>query len=604
MIITLKGANFASSNIGTLDSWLISKSLTGVTIDNTATSVKKGEAYKAVITLKENYTFPDAITVTMGGTDITSTYVTKTATTITINVPSVTGNIVIRVNATSNVVGVTYSITRTLTALTSDSSVNTIASGDTYEEIFSIPKDMYDGFAGASGVEVDLTVKMGGSVLEPNTGAFTAELVYQQVSGVERATGFKVTVPNVSGNIAITATSYVPFNESIENSKVYHYTENDKSIDIDGVSIGDILIYASESGAKVHGWKIPASAKLTVTYNNTQALLSSEAMVLLHKTSNNVLDYKSTYIAAVGIGNTSTYTFTNVYNDEVLLEANEGVIVSGRYTVVGGGIEPDVPGDSSGQITTTYDLASFVNVNSGQLATNTNTWVHSDFIPVSDLSNSTEDGKCVRTFVSHGSVAAIAFYSQPDFNSYVEGFILSNTAAAGATAQTAEQVKACITKANANYVVFSTDGSKATLSVTTGKGSTVTPEPGDPENPSTGTSGINYYEEPGYVAASNGQITNTSSTWIHSDFIKISDLQDDATLGHCIGKFTGHSQVADIAFYSSNNFTSFIAGKTSAGATKTVAELQDLMTGLNATNATYIVISTDKSKNQLYANLK
>ena len=341
MIITLKGANFASSNIGTLDSWLISKSLTGVTIDNTATSVKKGEAYKAVITLKENYTFPDTITVTMAGTDITSTYVTKTATTITINIPSVTGNIVIRVNATSNVVGVTYSITRTLTALTAGSNVNTITSGDTYEETFSIPKDMYDGWAGASGVEVDLTVKMGGSTLAPNTGAFTAELVYQQVSGVERATGFKVTVPNVSGNIAITATSYVPFNESIADTKVYHYTEKDKSIDIDGVSIGDVLIYANVSGAKVHGWKIPAGAKLTVTYKNTKAILYSEAMVLLHKTSNNVLDYKSTFIATAGEGSTSTFTFTNVYNDEILLEANEGVIVSGRYTVVGGGITPD-----------------------------------------------------------------------------------------------------------------------------------------------------------------------------------------------------------------------------------------------------------------------
>lgn len=340
MIITLKGANFASSNIGTLDSWLISKSLTGVTIDNAATSVKKGEAYKAVITLKENYTFPDTITVTMAGTDITSTYVTKTATNITINIPSVTGNIVIKINATSNVVGVTYSITRTLTALTAGSNVNTITSGDTYEETFSIPKDMYDGWAGASGVEVDLTVKMGGSTLAPNTGAYTAELVYQQVSGVERATGFKVTVPNVSGNIAITATSYVPFNESIANTKVYHYTEKDKSIDIDGVSIGDVLIYANVSGAKVHGWKIPAGAKLTVTYKNTKAILSSEAMVLLHITSNNVLDYKSTFIDAAGVGSTSTFTFTNVYNDEVLLEANEGVIVSGRYTVVGGGITP------------------------------------------------------------------------------------------------------------------------------------------------------------------------------------------------------------------------------------------------------------------------
>lgn len=346
MIITLKGANFASSNIGTLDSWLISKSLTGVTIDNTATSVKKGEAYKAVITLKENYTFPDTITVTMGGTDITSTYVTKTATTITINIPSVTGNIVIRVNATSNVVGVTYSITRNLTALTSDSGVSTITSGDTYEETFSIPKEMYDGNISGSGVEVDFTITMGGTELD-GTGV-TAEYVYTSPDGSKRTTGFKITVPNVNGNIVITAISYVPFDESVEVVKVHRYDEDDKSIDIDGISIGSPIMYSAVDGARVYGWRMPAGSRVTLTFNPTGQLLNAEAMVLLHKTTYAVLDYASTYRASLGLGPDgkplplpNTHTFTNVYNDDVLLEANEGVIVSGRYTVVGGGITPD-----------------------------------------------------------------------------------------------------------------------------------------------------------------------------------------------------------------------------------------------------------------------
>ena len=347
MIITLKGANFASSNIGTLDSWLISKSLTGVTIDNTATSVKKGEAYKAVITLKENYTFPDTITVTMAGTDITSTYVTKTATTITINIPSVTGNIVIRVNATSNVVGVTYSITRTLTALTAGSSVSTITSGDTYEETFSIPKDMYDGYAGPSGVEVDLTVKMGGSTLTPNTGAFTAELVYVTENTLNFATGFKVTIPNVSGNIAITATSYVPFDASTSNNALHRYTLKNTEIPI-GQTVGSEVVYTTSSTTKkVHGYFIPANAKVTITYNQS---LSAALGIVWLGANDKVLRWINT-TSTDGTTNEKTFTFDGIYSEETKVEITDVSFVSGRYTITGEAGE-DIPdkGETGGDV--------------------------------------------------------------------------------------------------------------------------------------------------------------------------------------------------------------------------------------------------------------
>ena len=254
-------------------------------------------------------------------------------------------------------------------------------------------------------------------------------------------------------------------------------------------------------------------------------------------------------------------------------------------------------------ITTTYTNAGYILASNGSLTGATSTWVHSDFIPISSLADN-NDGICVGTFVGHGTVAAIAFYTEKDnYNSFTEGYILSSTSA-NKTTQSVAEVKANITNNSAQYVVFSTDGSKATLSVTTSEGSTITPEPEEPENPSTGTSGVNYYDEAGFISISTGQVTNPTSTWIHSDFIAIDSLVDDAELGHCIGKLTGHASVADIAFYSAPNFNSFIVGKSSAGATKTVATLQALMTELNATNATHIVISTDKTKNQLYASLK
>ena len=117
-------------------------------------------------------------------------------------------------------------------------------------------------------------------------------------------------------------------------------------------------------------------------------------------------------------------------------------------------------------------------------------------------------------------------------------------------------------------------------------------------------SGLNYYENAGYIDVKTGQVTRPESDWIHSDFIPIDKLQDDPELNHCIGEFTGHAYVANIAFYKSADFGTFIIGKSSAGRTKTVAELYELRESLKATDAKYIVISSDRTKDHLYANFK
>ena len=53
MIITLKGADFSASNIGTLSSWRISRSLGAGATYAGATSVDKGAAFSATVTLAE-----------------------------------------------------------------------------------------------------------------------------------------------------------------------------------------------------------------------------------------------------------------------------------------------------------------------------------------------------------------------------------------------------------------------------------------------------------------------------------------------------------------------------------------------------------------------
>ena len=96
MIIILKGADFSASNIGTLSSWRITRSLgAGATYEG-VTSVDKGASFIATVTIAEGYELGAAgVTVTMGGAVISAATVNENI--ITINITEVTGNVVIKV---------------------------------------------------------------------------------------------------------------------------------------------------------------------------------------------------------------------------------------------------------------------------------------------------------------------------------------------------------------------------------------------------------------------------------------------------------------------------------------------------------------------------
>ena len=96
MIIVLKNANFSASNIGTLSSWRITRSLgAGATYEG-VTSVDKGASFSATVTIAEGYELGAAgVTVTMGGTVISASTIVGNV--ITISIAAVTGNVVIKV---------------------------------------------------------------------------------------------------------------------------------------------------------------------------------------------------------------------------------------------------------------------------------------------------------------------------------------------------------------------------------------------------------------------------------------------------------------------------------------------------------------------------
>jgi hypothetical protein len=89
MIITIKGADFSSANIGTLSTYIISKSIGSGAAFDIPNFVDKNSSVNWVITLDEGYTF-GTYSVTMGSAVITPTVVDNV---MTISIPEVTGNV-------------------------------------------------------------------------------------------------------------------------------------------------------------------------------------------------------------------------------------------------------------------------------------------------------------------------------------------------------------------------------------------------------------------------------------------------------------------------------------------------------------------------------
>ena len=89
MIITIKGADFSAANIGTLSTYIISKSIGSGAVYEIPNFVEKNSSATWTITLNEGYTF-GTYSVTMGGETVTPTVADNV---MTISIPSVTGNV-------------------------------------------------------------------------------------------------------------------------------------------------------------------------------------------------------------------------------------------------------------------------------------------------------------------------------------------------------------------------------------------------------------------------------------------------------------------------------------------------------------------------------
>ena len=176
--------------------YTITNNLTNCTTNNNSNTISYNSSYSSVISANRGYEI-SSITVTMGGTNITSSAVSGN----NISIPNVTGNIVITVNTTMIVVTM-YNITRNLSNCTIDNSLSTIESGSNYIATIT---------ANSGYTNLSITVTMGDIDI-------TSDVVRGNI----------INIPSVTGNISITAratqsSTEVVVDESLEILTSFNY---------------------------------------------------------------------------------------------------------------------------------------------------------------------------------------------------------------------------------------------------------------------------------------------------------------------------------------------------------------------------------------------
>ena len=110
--------------------YTVTNNLTNATNSNSATTITEGESYTAYISPIENYKI-DSLTCTMGG-------VQQTITDNTINIASVSGNIVVTAVASEDTPpAVSYTVTNNLTHATNSNGATTVEEGSAYSATIS-----------------------------------------------------------------------------------------------------------------------------------------------------------------------------------------------------------------------------------------------------------------------------------------------------------------------------------------------------------------------------------------------------------------------------------------------------------------------------------
>jgi len=229
--LTSVTGNVVITATGMLRTYTITTSLTNLTSDLPA-SVDHGGTVSGTITPSTGYDLPSSVAVMMGGATVASASYTYDSTTGTFSLANVTGDVVV----TASGVRITYTVTTTLTNLTSNLPALVNHGGTVSGTI--IPNTGH-------GLPSSITVMMDGTTVAPT------DYTYDGTTGT-------FSLVNVTGNVVVTATGVL---------NTYTVTKDlaDLSSDIpDTINHGFTL---SGTISADTGYSLPLS--ITVTVNGT-----------------------------------------------------------------------------------------------------------------------------------------------------------------------------------------------------------------------------------------------------------------------------------------------------------------------------------------------
>ena len=175
----------AVKKVAEVKTYKITNNLANCVTNNNATSVSGGSSYAATITVNSGFELMN-ISITMGGTNVTSSVYKYQNGNAVINIPNVTGDVVIVAQATATstepIEPVTYTITNNLANCTSSNTTNSVNQGASYSATVT-PNSGYE--------LMNVAITMG------DANVTSTVYTYQNGNAV-------INIPNVTGNVVIT----------------------------------------------------------------------------------------------------------------------------------------------------------------------------------------------------------------------------------------------------------------------------------------------------------------------------------------------------------------------------------------------------------------
>ena len=275
--------------------YTVTNNLTNATNSNSATTITEGESYTAYISPIENYKI-DSLTCTMGG-------VQQTVTDNTINIASVSGNIVVTAVASEDTPpAVSYTITNNLTHATNSNGATTVEEGSAYSATISAEQGYHI---------TSVTCTMGGA---------------QQT-----VTNNYINIVSVSGDIVITAVAEEdqPAVTYTITNNLTNVTNSNPATTIEEGSSYTATITASQ-GYNISSIVCTMGGVEQVVANNTIYIASVNGNIVITATATQFTPVEGAYIHNDGdcwVGS-SYYTSKNTTKVEVVAEIHS---FSGNY---------------------------------------------------------------------------------------------------------------------------------------------------------------------------------------------------------------------------------------------------------------------------------